>query len=109
MRLYVVCPQDGGKIYVPLIIQSHNQLNPYTQIYCSLGCGLTYNFPRSAFFAEPISGGGLGGAIAGGLLGLLGGPVGVVLGVLAGGAIGNGAEQGDRQAADRFNSEVTAP
>lgn len=109
MRIYVVCPADNQKIYPPIIINTHNQLNPYTPVACPHGCANTYNFPRSAFFAEPIVAGGLGGAVVGGLIGLLGGPVGMILGALAGGAIGGGAEQNDRQAAANFNAEATSP
>jgi hypothetical protein len=109
VRFYVVCPNDGGKIYVQLLINSHTQLQSYTRVACPLGCGQTYDFPRSAFFAEPIAGGGPGGLVAGGLIGALGGPVGIVLGALFGAALGNGAEQNDKAAAARFNAEATYP
>lgn len=104
MRLFVVCPQDNLKIYLPFVVTSHNDLNDYTTARCPHACRGTYDFPRSGVFAEPIAA-GVGGAVVGGLLGLLGGPVGLIIGALAGGALGGGAQNLDQQAADRFNSE----
>lgn len=104
MRLFVTCPQDRQKIYVPYVVPTRDQLPSTIVVPCPWGCKNKYSYPADAVFAEPQAGGTVGGALAGGLIGLLGGPIGLVAGLLLGGAAGGTAEANDQQAAQAFNA-----
>lgn len=105
MKLFVVCPTDGTKIYLGLAVRHRQDLPPLIDVACPGICRSRWNFPRQAVFAEP-SQSAIGGAIVGGLLGAIVGPEGAIAGALLGGLLGGAAQNSDRLAAEAFNQEV---
>lgn len=105
MKLFVYCPTDGTKIYIPSNARARRDLPAGVTVNCPGTCRQQYDYPRQAVFAEP-SNLALGGAVAGGALGLVVGPEGAAVGALIGLLLGGSAQNADRAAAEAFNREV---
>ena len=103
MKLYVVCPECGHKIYLSLSATTRDEVPSYFTAKCPVD-GKEFSFHSSQVVAEPDLGATVGGAIIGGLVGALGGPIGIVVGAILGGAFGGNTESQDAEKARRFNA-----
>lgn len=102
MRLYVLCPRTGNRIYLSLAADKKTEVYEFFTVYCPYD-GQVHQYRREDVDAEPTTGASLGGAIIGGLIGaVVAGPLGAILVGGIGLATGSNAEQEERRKVQYF-------
>lgn len=102
MRLYVICPTTGQRIYLALVVERRSEIDESFSVRCPHDQE-THTYRREDVNAEPTFGASIGGAILGGILGgLIAGPLGAILVGGTGLFLGSNAEEEERRRVRRF-------
>lgn len=103
MRLYAVCKQCRGKIYLRRVVSTRSDLPLSFHLLHQKRGHLDYYTPLDVV-AEAGTPATLGGAAIGGLIGLLGGPLGLILGGATGAFLGASSDADEEKRVKNFNS-----
>jgi predicted nucleic-acid-binding Zn-ribbon protein len=108
MKLYVICPGCGSKIYIKSSATTRSELaklmgSKTFTITCPR-CNKKTEFSVNRVIAESDTNATINNSVLGGLLGLLAGPIGAAVGATIGGIYGISVDTQEEKAIRKFNS-----